>query len=444
VLEPVEVSIQDASGRTAESVTMLVTIALGANPGGGTLSGTRTVNAVNGVATFTDLSIDEPGTGYTLVASAGALPDVTSGTFDILFVSPLTVGVVHACTVTSAGGAYCWGLNNHGQLGDGTTTNRTTPVAVTGDIVFASIEGGVDHTCGLTAAGEAYCWGRNNVGQVGDSTVTRRLEPVLVVGDHTFVAIDVGWDHTCGVSSTSRDAYCWGYNNTGQLGDGTRLNTSVPVVTFGASLLGFTSVNAGGRHSCALAPNGTAYCWGLNHQGQVGDDTKTTRFIPTAVSGGHTFQSLAINNDPNWESTCGVTRENEAYCWGLNNYGQLGSGTTGGDATVPMRVFGGLAFAVVSAGRDHSCGVTTTGEAYCWGRNEHGQLGNGLAGGDQGRNTPTLVTGDHAFRYVAAGQSFSCGITLDDEIYCWGRNHYGQLGIGSTASSSEPVLVTIP
>ena len=443
-LAPVVVAIQDASGGTAESASIPVTLALGANPGGGTLTGAQTVDAVDGVATFTDLSIDEPGSGYTLVASAGALPDVTSETFDILFVSPLTVGVVHACTVTSADGAYCWGYNNNGQLGDGTTANRATPVAVAGDLTFASLEGGVDHTCGLTPAGEALCWGRNNLGELGDSTTVRRLEPVPVAGGHTFVAVDAGWDHTCAVSRTTRDVYCWGYNAAGQLGDATTRNASVPVVTFAASILDFASVAAGGRHSCALGSDGAAYCWGLNGSGQLGDGTRIQRFFPTAVSGGHTFQSLAVNNDPSWESTCGVTREHAAYCWGLNNYGQLGDGTTGGDATEPMPVFGGLAFTSVSAGRDHSCGVTTEGDAYCWGRNEYGQLGNGLAGGDQGRNTPTLVIGDHTFRYVGAGQSFSCGITLDEGIYCWGRNHYGQLGDGTTTNSSEPVSVTIP
>jgi len=442
LLPPVVVAIKDAAGNTATSAAMPVTIALAANPGGATLSGTLTVNAVGGVAIFDDLTIDRPGAGYSFTVSAGELPDAESAPFDVAFVSALAVGMGHACVVRAGGAAYCWGLNNYGQLGDGTTASRTSPVLVSGDIAFASVAPGAYHTCSLTPTGEAYCWGLNNLGQLGDSTTSYRNAPVQVIGGRAFSSIGAGLDHSCAVQASTADAYCWGRSNYGQRGDGTTQTVTFPTLTFGSSLLGFDRVSAGGQHTCAIARDGAAICWGRNHQGQVGDGTTTTRFVPTAVSGGLSFTYLAVNtNDIAWESSCGVTAAGEAYCWGLNNYGQLGRGTTGGQFVEPEEVFGGLRFSSVSPGTSHTCGVTTDGDAYCWGANSYGQLGNGAAGATEGTNTPTLVNGGYVFRYVGAGRDFSCGLTEDGDVYCWGLNNVGQLGDGTTTNRSEPVLV---
>jgi len=442
LLTPVVVSIQDGGGNTVTTATIPVTVALDANPGGGTLSGTLTVNAVAGVATFDDLAIDRPGAGYTLVVSAGALPTAESPPFDVSFVSALAVGTWHACVVRAAGAAYCWGYNSNGQLGDGSTVSRTAPVAVGGGVAFASIAPGAVHTCGLTSSGEAYCWGANSYGRLGDSTTSQRTAPTPAAGEMVFSSISAGLEHTCAVEAATRDAYCWGRNQSGQLGDGTTTTRVSPIPTFGSTLFGFDRVSAGGQHTCAIALDGAAYCWGLNAQGQLGDATTVTRFVPTEVSGGLAFRWLAVNNDNvTWESTCGVTADGETSCWGLNNYGQLGRGTTGGQSAVPAEVFGGLEFTTVSPGQDHTCAVTVDGDAYCWGRNVYGQLGNGAAGADQGTNTPTLVTGGLVFRFVGTGSSFSCGLTIDDEVYCWGYNGHGELGDGTTTNRSEPVLV---
>jgi len=442
LLSPVVVAIKDAAGNTATSAGMPVSIALAANPGGATLSGTLTVDAVGGIAIFDDLTIDRPGTGYSFVVSAGELPDVESAPFDVEFVSALAVGTWHACVVRAGGAAYCWGYNGYGQLGDGTTASRTSPVLVSGDVAFASVAPGAVHTCGLTPTGEAYCWGANSYGRLGDSTTSQRTAPVPVVGERAYSSISAGLEQSCAVEASTSETYCWGRSQSGQRGDGTTNTVTFPTVTFGSSLLGFDRVSAGGQHTCAIAQDGAAFCWGLNNQGQVGDGTTTTRFVPTAVSGGLSFAYLAVNNnDIAWESSCGVTPAGEAYCWGLNNYGQLGRGTTGGQFVEPEEVFGGLRFTSVSPGTSHTCGVTTDGEAYCWGSNTSGQLGNGAAGATEGTNTPTLVNGGYTFRYVGAGRDFSCGLTDGGDVYCWGYNGNGQLGDGTTTSRSEPVLV---
>lgn len=177
----VEVTVQDAFGNTVTSATDAVTVAIGTNPGGGTLAGTTTISAVDGIATFFDLSIDLLGSGYTLLATSGSLSGSTSAPFDVVLTfASVSAGQDHTCGLTSGGDAYCWASNANGQLGDGTTTSSVTPVVVAG-VLFASVTAGGDHTCGVTTAGDAYCWGRNADGQLADGTTGSSFVSVRVV-----------------------------------------------------------------------------------------------------------------------------------------------------------------------------------------------------------------------------------------------------------------------
>ena len=285
----------------------------------------------------------------------------------------------HRCGVTATGDGYCWGSNLYGELGDGTTTDRLTPTPVAGGLSFASISAGVLHTCGVTTTGVAYCWGVNQSGALGDGTTTDRIVPTPVSGGLTFKQISAGFYYTCGVT-TNGEAYCWGgnayFNYT---------RTPIPI----AQSLTFTSVSAGWTHTCGLATNGTVYCWGNNQVGQLGDGTTTSRQNLLPVAGGFTFTSVSSGNDG---YSCGVTTSGDAYCWGLNAYGQLGDGTTT-NRLVPTRVPGGITFAAVAASATldgaHTCGVSTSGAVYCWGLNDHGQIGDGT---NTQRLFPTLVT----------------------------------------------------
>jgi alpha-tubulin suppressor-like RCC1 family protein len=346
-------------------------------------------------------------------------------------------GAVHTCGVTKDDVAYCWGFNYYGQLGDGTITDRYTPVAVTGGLRFRHVSAGSDYTCGITTDNLAYCWGDRQYGELGDGTTSddfRRLTPFAVVGGRLFAFVRAGHFHTCAVTSAGV-AFCWGLNDFGQLGDGTEYyarNSPVPV----AGGLTFSRVVPGTDHTCGWTTANKAYCWGQNDEGQLGDGTTTQRVTPTAVLGSRRFHQVVAGGS----HTCGVTTSNVAYCWGRNRWGQLGDGTQT-RRLGPVVVAGGHQFDGLAAGAEHSCGVTTGGVAYCWGHNTDGQLG---VGSDAVRRVrPTAVAGGLHFNGVSAGADsrHTCGVTTDDRAYCWGWNFRGQLGDGTTTSRRTPVAV---
>ena len=235
----------------------------------------------------------------------------------------LGIGGNHSCGLTSTGAAYCWGDNSQGGLGDGTMGQRTTPVAVQSGLTFTAIvTGNSNQTCALTTSGAAYCWGDNTWGALGDGTTTSRLTPVPVMGGHVFTRLTTQVQ-TCGLT-VDGTAFCWGFNDSGQIGDGTTTRRLTPVRVQGG--LTFTTLAAGNNHTCGLTPSGAAFCWGSDAFGAIGDGTTSTdpRLTPTAVQGGLSFASLVAGSD----HVCGLTSTGTAYCWGNNTNGQLGDGTT--------------------------------------------------------------------------------------------------------------------
>jgi alpha-tubulin suppressor-like RCC1 family protein len=306
--------------------------------------------------------------------------------------------VAHTCAITSLGLGYCWGPNSDGQLGDGSTETRSEPTRVSGDLEFVSIGPGALHTCGVTSDGRVYCWGSGSLGQLGNgSSSSGQTTPGPVIGDLHFTSVSAGWAHTCAVTPGS-GAYCWGFNDAGQAGAAAadtctdrygRLRPCSTVPVQGAGQLTLATVTGGRSHTCGLTKQGKAYCWGLNDQGQLGAATRDTCWerpcssTPVPVSGDPTFVMVSAGG----AHTCGVTTSLEALCWGANESGQLGDGSLEGSGE-PVPVAGGLRFMSVSAGKHHTCGVTTRGAAYCWGANTEGQLGNG---GGPGSTTPVRV-----------------------------------------------------
>jgi alpha-tubulin suppressor-like RCC1 family protein len=196
------------------------------------------------------------------------------------------------------------------------------------------------------------------------------------------------------------------------------------------------AIAAGGMHSCALAASGEAYCWGGNDRGQLGTGDRIRQASPTLVGDGLRFRAIAAGVT----HSCALTADGDAYCWGANDRGQLGAGSAGASAT-PARVPAIPAVRTIVTGMSHSCALSTSGEAYCWGANDAGQLGTG-GGADASR--PARVATDERFAEITAGWSHSCALTSDGRAFCWGRNSSGQLGDGTTTSSSRPVPIAAP
>src|SRR5439155_1466992 len=232
----VQVEIQDAAGARVADARDPVTLAIGTNPGGGTLLGTATVNAIDGIASFSGLAIATPGRSYTLVASSGSLTRATSVAFNVVLgFTALSAGGYHTCGLTTRGAAYCWGRGINGELGTGTTTDRPVPVLVSGVLSFAAL--GVDncHTCGVTSDGAAYCWGENGAGQLGTGTTTASTVPVLVSGGLSFAALSAGFYHTCGVTARGAAAGSGGHGR-GAVGPGPTTGGVLPVVRPGGAV----------------------------------------------------------------------------------------------------------------------------------------------------------------------------------------------------------------
>jgi alpha-tubulin suppressor-like RCC1 family protein len=362
---------------------------------------------------------------------------VIDGPAPVIVENTLSAGLGHTCGLTASGTAYCWGRNDVGQVGDGSTTARSLPTPVVGGHTFASMHAGNGYTCALELDGTAWCWGSNLEGRLGDGTLTNRSTPGPVSGGHRFTSISTGGS-TCALEAGG-DAYCWGGNTHGQLGDGTNLHRLIPtLVSGGHSFAVISSGRSAQPSTCAVRDDGAAYCWGYNASGQLGDGSTTSRNEPVPVLGGHVFSSISVGSF----HVCGLRAvDDAALCWGTNTLGQLGTGTHT-DHAAPTPVAGGHAFAFLSAGAHYTCGLDLAGAAFCWGKNGNGELGDGTT---DNRVEPTSVNGGHIFHAISTGSSgfggHTCGLRADGAALCWGANSNGQIGDGTTVDRLVPTFV---
>lgn len=370
---------------------------------------------------------------------AGAAPQLAVSGQPLSF-RQIAAGTAYTCGVTTANVAYCWGNDVAGQLGDGSRTNRLRPVKVAGGLKFIEVRPGAGTTCGLTTDSLAYCWGDNTHGALGDnSTAERRLVPTLVFGGHHWRQVIAGPGYACGIAAGGA-AYCWGSNDHGVLGASSSIFFSrKPVKVSGG--LKFRRVLPGNTHTCGATTDNRAYCWGDNALGQLGDGTRTDHATPTLVAGGLSWQLVVPGSgfispvgggSPDFAYTCGLNTDDRLYCWGTSVVQRFG--------LTPVALATNRRFQSVKAADFHTCALTVSGAALCWGLNADGELG---TGGSE-TATPTAVAGGHTFSVVTApvvGQH-SCGVTTDHHAFCWGDNSSGQLGDG-TQGTDRPTPAAV-
>lgn len=308
----------------------------------------------------------------------------------------------------------------------------TGPPAPDGAIQFASVTAGYFHSCGLTPAGRAYCWGGNTWGTLGDGSRTASNRPVAVAGGLRYTMIESGAGHTCGVTESGK-VYCWGLNDEGHVGaDWVTRGIEEPHLLPGNQF--WVQVSAGHDHSCALTNDGAAWCWGDNVTGHLGSGGNFARsFEPVRVASSEVFTTVVAG----YYQSCALAASGQMYCWGRNDQGQIGDGSNENRFT-PVPVAGGLTFRALGGGDAFMCGITTGGATWCWGSNRSGELGDPTL---PSQTVPVPVQGlPELSRIYGAGGAFTlpsapayaCGLTASGEAWCWGGTIRGGLWEGPT------------
>lgn len=345
----------------------------------------------------------------------------------------IAMGTNHSCALKSSGEVYCVGDNSVGQLGDGTNTSSLTPVKVFDLEDVIKISSFTDFTCALLRDKTVKCWGKNDRAQLGDASAFDRNSPVVALGVSGVVDVKVGAAHTC-VLLEDESVRCWGYNANGELGQGVTSSSIVlPVTPIGFSS-GVASLSVGAFQSCAVFHNGTAKCTGYNHQGQTGvgytGTVSTPGFIQGLPAG---IKNLVLGR----EHACASLSNDEVYCWGEGNAGQLGNGTTTPSVT-PVKVTGLNGITAMSSGRNTICALNTYGIVKCWGANYYGKVG---VGDTVNRTTASQISIVIGVKTLVSGYEGSCAVKEDLETHCWGLNDHGQLGDGTMTTHYAPVLI---
>jgi len=355
----------------------------------------------------------------------------------------ISAGTYHSLALKNDGTVWAWGSNGYGQLGDGTTATRHTPVKVNNLTDVIAINAGAYHSLALRSNGTVWAWGNNGNGQLGDNTTTQRTSPVQVKGLNNsgfltgIATISTGNSHSLALKNDGT-VWAWGWNINGQLGDGTTTQRTTPVQV--STLTSVTDISAGGGHNLAIKNDGTVWAWGANSSGQLGDNTTTQKTSPVQVKGLNNSGFLTDVTDISAGShSLAVKSDGTAWAWGPNAYGQLGDSTTT-QRNTPVQVNNLTDVTTISAFIEHSLAVKSDDTIWAWGYNGSGQLG---IGNTTNSNTPKLVDSLAALMsssppvQIAAGVNHSLVLLDNGTVWAWGRNNSGQVGNGTTTNSAS-------
>jgi alpha-tubulin suppressor-like RCC1 family protein/type II secretory pathway pseudopilin PulG len=277
---------------------------------------------------------------------------------------------------------------------------------------------GTFSTCAVKTDGSLWCWGENTTNNLGTGQISFKLStPSVVLGGGAWKKVDAARSTACGLKSDNT-AWCWGDNTQGQVGDGTKTARTSPVAVSGGG--SWKDISAGNSHTCAIKSDDTLWCWGNNSNGQLGDGTYTERFTPTQISAGDTWKYLSVG----FYNTCAIKSDDTLWCWGTNTYGELGIGSTS-MPLVPTQVSGGGSWKQVARDENHTCAIKVDDTLWCWGDNSYGGLGNGST---LASLVPMVVSSSQSWLQVTVGQSHSCGIKADETLWCWGSDERMALG----------------
>jgi uncharacterized repeat protein (TIGR02543 family) len=418
-----------------------------------------TRNGYSFVGWFTDEALTNAYSFTTMPAESITL--YAKWTINQYAIGSIVGGDSHSLSVTLAGQLYAWGTNNNNELGDGTTTVRRTPTLISftglqlGETI-RKVSAGQLHSLAVTTNGRVYAWGHGSSGQLGNGSTSNRTSPTLIsfpgiLSGETIQTVIAGQLHSLAVTTNGR-VYAWGNGSSGQLGNGSTSNSSTPsLVNFTGLLSGETiqQVSGGAYHSISVTTSGRIYAWGYNGDGQLGDETYTNRSLPTLISltglqGGETVQTVLAGS----YHSLALTTNSRVYTWGSNGYGQLGSGTSLNRRTPTVIPFTGLQVSEtvqhIIAGNFHFLVVTSTGRLFTWGYNGDGQLGNGST---NNLSSPTLISftglqSGETLQHVGAGAYHSFVVTSTGRLFAWGSNGAGQLGDNTIISKNRPTLIT--
>ncbi|MGI4992113.1 hypothetical protein ACRXCV_05760 [Halobacteriovorax sp. GFR7] len=333
-----------------------------------------------------------------------------------------------SCGITITGDAYCWGRRfNNGEFGTGMGYRglympKKVPLAKT----WKSMAAGYRVYCGIDDTNDAYCMGEDLEGRLGNGaadTATYSHPSTIVTGGHKWASLSANEYTVCGVTTTN-DGYCWGGNYYGQAGSGDTTTFHDPNLIIGGH--SWSKISVGYYHTCGIRTDGAAYCWGANRFGGLGNGVATGNTTihtttPTAVSGGLTFTDIEVGDN----FTCGLATDSKIYCWGYDGEGQLGNNVAFSHSSVPVEVVGGGVWTSISVGNEHACGVQVGGDGYCWGRGNSGSLGQGNY---SNYAEPAIVTG-YSWSKLVTGFWHTCGIeNVTGDLYCFGYGEGGEIG----------------